>query len=231
MQILDKDELETRADAIVQRLQAYCDEGKKVFLTSSFQSQSLPLLHMISRADRDIPVYYTNTGYLFPETIRFAEQLASDLSLNVIPLRPEVSKIRQMDREGRMLYTSDPDHCCYLNKVQPLEPVLMTHDIWVNGIRADQSDVRSKMAVEESAPHGCTRYHPMLEWDTRMVYYYRKQHGLPEHPLEAQGYLSIGCEPCTRKFTADQDERSARWFGMNKTECGLHTTLAAGDAG
>lgn len=230
MQILDKAELEQRADAIVERLQAYADAGKKLFATCSFQTQSLPLLHMISRADRDIPVYYTNTGFLFPETIRFADQLAEEMGLRVIGLRPEVTKIRQMDHQGRFLYTSDPDHCCYLNKVQPLEPVLIEHDVWINGIRADQSEVRAAMAEEESAPHGCLRYHPMLQWDSKMVYYYRKNHDLPEHPLEAQGYLSIGCEPCTTKFLDNGNERNSRWFGMNKTECGLNTTLVTEEA-
>ena len=230
MEILDKQALDTKANAIVDRLQGYVDGGKKVFATCSFQTQSLPLLHMISRADRDIPVYYTNTGFLFPETIRFADQLSKDLGLRVIGLRPEVTKIRQMDHQGRFLYTSDPDHCCYLNKVQPLEPVLIEYDIWVNGIRADQSSVRAQMSVETPAPHDCMRYHPMLDWDSRMVYFYRKNHELPEHPLEAQGYLSIGCEPCTTKFLAEGNERNSRWFGMNKTECGLHTTLATEQA-
>jgi phosphoadenosine phosphosulfate reductase len=230
MQILDKQVLAQRADAIVERLQAYVDDGKKVFATCSFQTQSLPLLHMISLAERDIPVYYTNTGFLFPETIRFADQLSEDLGLRVIGLRPEVTKIRQMDHHGRFLYTSDPDHCCTLNKVQPLEPVLIEYDVWVNGIRADQSEVRARMQEEEAAPHGCTRYHPMLGWDSRMVFYYRKENALPEHPLESQGYLSIGCEPCTTKFLVEGNERNARWFGMNKTECGLHTALATEEA-
>ncbi len=226
--ILDKKDLEAKADAVVTKLHGYLDAGKKVFATCSFQSQSLPLLHMISRVDRDIPVYYTNTGFLFPETVRFADQLSRDLGLRVIALRPDVTKIKQLDRAGRFLYASDPDHCCYLNKVAPLEPVLMEHDIWVNGVRADQSEVRSQMAEEEAAAHNCMRYHPMLDWDTRMVYYYRKYHDLPEHPLEAQGYLSIGCEPCTAKAFDEGNARNSRWFGMNKTECGLNTTLVAG---
>ena len=230
MAILDKKDLEARADAIVERLHAYLDDGKKVFTTSSFQSQSMPLLHMISRVDRDIPVYYTNTGFLFPETIRFADQIADLLGLRIIGLRPEVTKIRQMDNQGRFLYTSDPDHCCYLNKVAPLEPILIENDIWINGIRADQSKVRSQMAEEEPASHNCLRYHPMLQWDSKMVYYYRKYHDLPGHPLEEKGYQSIGCEPCTSKYFGEGNERNSRWFGMNKTECGLNTTLVAAGA-
>jgi phosphoadenosine phosphosulfate reductase len=229
MQLLDSQELDARADAIVEKIHAYLDAGRRVFTTSSFQTQSLPLLHMISRVGRDIPVYYTNTGFLFADTIRFAEQLAQDLDLNVIPLRPDVPKIEQMDRAGRFLYASDPDYCCYLNKVQPLEPVLMSHDVWINGVRADQSSVRAAMQEEEPARHGCLRYHPMLGWDSRSVYYYRKMHDLPEHPMEAKGYLSIGCEPCTSKAFDEGNARNARWFGMNKTECGLNTTLVAGN--
>ena len=225
--ILDKKDLEAKADAIVERIHTYLDAGEKVFTTSSFQSQSLPLLYMISRVGRNIPVYYTNTGFLYPETVRFTDQLKQDLGLNVIALRPETPKIKQLDNAGRFLYASDPDHCCYLNKVQPLEPVLMEHNIWINGVRADQSSVRGAMAEEEAASHCCMRYHPMLNWDSKMVYYYRKYHDLPEHPLEAQGYLSIGCEPCTSK-AGEGNERNSRWFGMNKTECGLNTTLVAG---
>jgi phosphoadenosine phosphosulfate reductase len=108
-----------------------------------------------------------------------------------------------------------------------LEPVLIEKDIWINGIRADQSDVRAAMTEEEPAQHNCKRFHPMLRWTSKMVYYYRQYNGLPEHPLESQGYTSIGCEPCTAKSFGDHNERNARWFGMNKTECGLNTTLIA----
>ena len=224
--IFDKKDLEAKTDTIIKRIHAYLDAGQKVFTSSSFQSQSLPLLHIISRVDRNLPVYYTNTGFLYPQTVRFADQLKQDLGLNVIALRPGTPKIKQLDTAGRFLYASDPDHCCYLNKVQPLEPVLREHDVWINGVRADQSSVRAAMAEEAPATHNCLRYHPMLNWDSKMVYYYRKYHKLPEHPLEAQGYQSIGCEPCTTKARED-NERNSRWFGMNKTECGLNTTLVA----
>ena len=224
--IFDKKDLEAKTDTIIKRIHAYLDAGQKVFTSSSFQSQSLPLLHIISRVDRNIPVYYANTGFLYPQTVRFADQLKQDLGLNVIALRPGTPKIKQLDTAGRFLYASDPDHCCYLNKVKPLEPVLGEYDVWINGVRAEQSSVRAAMAEEEPATQNCLRYHPMLNWNSKMVYYYRKYHKLPEHPLEAQGYQSIGCEPCTTK-AGEGNERNSRWFGMNKTECGLNTTLVA----
>ncbi len=217
--------MDTDITPIRQRIEAYQAAGKKLFATSSFQSHSLALLHIISRIDRSIPVYFMNTGFLFPETLAFAEQIAADFGLSIMGLRPLVPKIHQLDDHGQLYFASDPDYCCYLNKIQPLEPVLMTHDVWINGIRGDQNDNRKAMQEEERAPHGTVRYHPMLHWTSRMVHEYGKQHALPPHPLEAAGYLSIGCEPCTTKYFGDGNERNSRWFGLNKTECGLHTQL------
>ena len=102
----------------------------------------------------------------------------------------------------------------------------MTNDIWINGVRADQNENRKQMRVIQESSYNTLRYHPMLEWTSRDVYQYMADHHLPAHPLEKKGYLSIGCEPCTRKFVDGGNERNARWFGMNKTECGLHTDLA-----
>jgi phosphoadenosine phosphosulfate reductase len=210
---------------IERKILEYQDQGKSLFATSSFQSHSLPLLHILSRIDNTIPVYFTNTGFLFPKTLMFAEQLASDLGLYIIGLRSATPKVHQKDHEGRFYFTSDPDHCCYLNKIQPLEPILMKHDVWINGIRADQSAHRKTMREEEPAPYNTMRYHPMLSWDARMIHHYVQEYDLPPHPMESDGYLSIGCEPCTSKFLSEGNERNARWFGMNKTECGLHTQL------
>ncbi len=209
--------------AIKKQLRAFREEGKRVFATSSFQTQSVPLLHILSRVDRDIPVYFLNTGYLFPETIRFKDRIRDDFGLNIIPLYPTVPKSQQKDRNGTLLFLTDPDYCCYLNKTQPMEPILAGHDIWISGVRGDQNATREQMGTFEEAPFNCTRYHPVLGWTEKMIYRYIKEHGLPKHPLEESGYMSIGCEPCTRKITGDG--RDGRWFGMNKTECGLHTEL------
>lgn len=215
-------------EGILRKIEGYIADGKRVFATSSFQSQSLPLLHILSLSKYKVPVYYTNTGYLFPSTLKFADHLSKRLNLNIVGLAPIVPKNRQLDRNGRLLFASDPDYCCYLNKVQPLDPVLREYDVWINGIRADQSETRKQMSIEEPAPYGCLRYHPMLEWTSKMVHYYCKDNNLPSHPMESEGYLSIGCEPCTTKYV-EGNERNSRWFGMNKTECGLHTDLIAKD--
>ena len=203
----------------------YKQKGKKLFTTSSFQSHSIILLHILSRIDNSIPVFFLDTGYHFPETIEYKEQITKLYNLNTIDLKSSTPKNMQKDKNGRLLFTSDPDHCCYLNKVQPMESILMSYDVWINGVRADQSKVRKEFKEEENAPHGVIRFHPVIDWTTKQILDYRKEFDLPVHPLEAKGYMSIGCEPCTRKFDPDISEREARWFGMNKTECGLHTEL------
>jgi phosphoadenosine phosphosulfate reductase len=106
-----------------------------------------------------------------------------------------------------------------------MEKILQIHDIWINGIRGDQNKFRSNLKVEEAAPYGSLRFHPMLDWSSRDIFTYIKEFNISRHPLDAQGYLSIGCEPCTHKPHPDIDEREARWYGLNKTECGLHTDL------
>ena len=210
---------------IERTINGYTKSGKKVFTTSSFQSHSIPLLHIISEIDNSIPIVFINTGYHFPETIQFRDDIAEKLRLNVVDLRSEVPRINQRGADGRLLFVSDPDQCCFVNKTQPMEKWLMKYDIWINGVRADQSMARKSMKVEQNAPHGVTRFHPMLDWNPKKIFDYRKAHNLPDHPLESKGYLSIGCEPCTRKIDPEMMEREARWFGLNKTDCGLHSEL------
>lgn len=214
-------------NGIKAKIEHYKAENKKVFTSSSFQSHSLVLLHILSRIDQSIPVYFINTGYHFPETIRFRDEVTKLFGLNTIDLQSEVPKYMQRDGEGRLLFASDPDHCCYLNKTQPMDGVLRTHDVWINGVRADQSAVRAAMKVEQPAPHSSIRFHPMLDWSAKMIWEYQKEFKLPRHPLEEKGYVSIGCEPCTRRLDPAMQEREARWYGLKKVECGLHTELVS----
>jgi phosphoadenosine phosphosulfate reductase len=214
-------------EAIIQQVQRYKAEGKKLFTSSSFQSHSLVLLHILSRVDRTIPVYFINTGFHFPETIRFRDYVTRLFGLNTLDLKSEVPKYLQRDAEGRLLFTSDPDHCCHLNKTQPMDAVLREYDVWINGVRADQSAVRAAMKVEQPAPYGKLRFHPMLDWTAKMIWQYQKEYNLPRHPLEEKGYVSIGCEPCTRRLDPNMQEREARWYGLKKAECGLHTDLVS----
>ena len=212
-------------DSIQKTIYQYKQGGFKMFTSSSFQSHSLVLLHIISRTDPTIPVYFINTGYHFPETLAFRDEIAAKFKLKVIDLKPDVPKFMQRDSEGKLLFTSDPDHCCYLNKTQPMDGILRIHDVWINGVRADQSSVRASMKEFQPSIHNTIRYHPMLNWTSKMIWQYRKEYKLPSHPLEEKGFVSIGCEPCTRRLSPAMQEREARWFGLKKVECGLHTEL------
>ncbi|MBW6480353.1 MAG: phosphoadenylyl-sulfate reductase [Bacteroidales bacterium] len=202
----------------------FIQDGKHLFVTSSFQTQSIALLHIISQTDQSIPVYFINTGYHFPETIVHKNNVASLLGLNVIDLMPLIPKSNQRDGKGNLLFTFDPDYCCYVNKVQPVEPLLDKYDIWISGVRADQNQMRSGFQVFQPTSGRAVRYHPLLNWSAKDIDHYLERFDLPAHPLEKKGYKSIGCEPCTKPLKT-QNNRDGRWYGMKKTECGLNTEL------
>lgn len=209
---------------IYRQLDSFKSAGKTFFTTCSFQSHSLVLLHLLVQYDKSIPVYFLNTGYHFPETLLFRDQIAAMLGIRITDLIPGVSKSQQRDSEGNLLFTFDPDYCCYLNKVQPIEQLSDRYDVWINGIRADQNRHRKSLKTIEATGHRAVRFHPLLDWDENAIMDYLSSHKLPPHPLQAKGYSSIGCEPCTRPAKPGED-RDGRWFGLHKTECGLNTSL------
>lgn len=206
------------------QFQRYRAAGKRMFATSSFQTHSLPLLHILSDWDRSVPIYFINTGYHFAETLAFRDKVVANLGMRLVDLHPMTPKNLQRDAGGLLYYASDPDQCCFMNKVQPLQTVLAQMDVWINGIRAEQNANRGGMSLEEQTPQGAVRYHPMLSWTDRMIFRYIHLHDLPAHPLDAAGYASVGCEPCTRRVDGG-NSRDGRWFGLKKTECGLHVDL------
>lgn len=213
-------------DEIRLAVQRYVEAGKRVFVSSSFQSHSIPLLHILSRLQQQIPVYFINTGFLFPETIEFRQRIQRELNLNVVDVRPNIPKIHQLNSQGQFFFASNTEQCCYLNKIQPMEAVLAEYDVWISGVRADQTATRAAMSVEAPGPFNVTRFHPMLGWDDAAISQYREEHQLPDHPLDKVGITNIGCEPCTMQVSGVEGQRSGRWAGQKKTECGLHLDLA-----
>lgn len=209
-----------------QEVQAYIESGRSVIASSSFQTQSMPLLHLISRFCPDIPVYFLDTGFHYPETLAYRDEVAADFGLNVVSLRSSVPMVQQVNGAGRFLFTSDPDRCCDFNKIVPMQSVLAEHDVWITGVRKDQSAHRAAMKKEAPGPFNVLRYHPMLDWDRSSIWRYISAHKLKKHPMHEKGYISIGCEPCTAAPSLDGIERSGRWLGLAKTECGLHTDLS-----
>lgn len=206
---------------IKEDLNNYLEEGKSICMTSSFQTHSLPLLHLMTRIYPKLPVLFIDTGFHFPETYAFRDKIWKEWNLNLINLKSSIPKNHQKDSEGRFLYTSDPEYCCFINKVKPLQEEVNKYDVWIAGLRKGQTAFREGLSKEVIQKNGQIKYHPILEWTSKMVYEYRKMYDLPEHPLDKLGYVSIGCQPCTTLPIKDA-ERSGRWFGMNKTECGIH---------
>lgn len=219
--------IEQEIRVFIEKAAEYQRKKWSLFATSSFQTHSIPLVHLISKIAPQTPVYFLDTGFHFPETHNFALEIGQAFGIDIVKVQSPVAKINQRGQDGSFHYATDPDYCCYLNKTLPTEALLREHDVWINGIRKDQNANRNQMPMETPAQYSVTRFHPMLNWTSRMIYHYIAENKLPAHPLEKQGYMSIGCRPCTRKFSFEEssDERNARWQGMNKTECGLHTDL------
>ena len=199
---------------------AWTAEGRRVVATSSFQTQSVPLLHMLAALPH-VQVALIDTGYLFPETYAFARELQAKFGFRLEVVRSPRTFAEQRTAKGSLLHSEDIEACCRLNKVEPMEIFLQPGEVWLSGIRADQTKHRAQKQRLETDARGVLRYHPMLAWTARDIYHYLRTFNLPKHPLEAAGYQSIGCVPCTRRWTG-ADARGARWQGSAKTECGLH---------
>jgi phosphoadenosine phosphosulfate reductase len=204
---------------------AWGNLGPNLAASSSFQTQSVPLLHLISETCPDMPIIFLDTGFHFPETLRFRDDLIDRFGLNVEVMHPEIEKDELFERHGESPYRTDPDLCCHINKVEPMQRALEGRSAWINGVRKDQTQQREQLEVLESTSRGILRVHPMLTWTSRDVWTYINEHDLPAHPLFEEGYMSIGCAPCTRPPSGDGGEREGRWSGSSKSECGLHTDM------
>ncbi len=194
-----------------------------IVTSSSFQTQSVPLLHMIALVCPEMPVLFLDTGYHFPETLAFRDALQRWLGLNVQVVYPDPDDKRYLENPLEPLYLRDPDLCCRIHKVRPMERALKGKVAWVTGVRRDQTAHRKTVRMIDRRADGLIRIHPLANWSKQDVWSYIDQHNLPAHPLFLQGYVSIGCAPCTRPVHEGEDERAGRWAGTDKTECGLHT--------
>lgn len=194
-----------------------------IVATSSFQSQSVALLHIISLVRSDLPVVFLDTGYHFPETLAYRDRLVERFGLTLRIIQPSHSMGEEVQRHGDVLYRRDPDLCCQINKVAPMQRVLEQVDAWISGIRRDQTSHRANAQTIETFADGRVKINPLISWDHRTLWSYIHKHDLPIHPLFSKGYVSIGCAPCTMPIARGMDERAGRWKGKRKIECGLHT--------
>jgi phosphoadenosine phosphosulfate reductase len=192
-------------------------------LTMSFQHEGVVIAHMLREIAPQTPIFFIDTGYHFPETLAYRDELISRFGLPVRNLTSVMPREELVAKHGDHLYDRDPDLCCKINKVDPMQLALVGVRAWINGRRRDQAVTRQAMAIVERLNGGVVKLNPLANWNSRDTYRYLTKHDIPTHPLFEQGYTSIGCWPCTRPVLAGEDERAGRWAGRGKVECGLHT--------
>lgn len=201
----------------------------KVALTSSFGAEAVVLLHMVAEIEPATPVLFLDTGKLFEETLSYRDTLVARLGLtDVRTLTPASYELAALDPDGH-LHATAPDQCCFVRKVAPLDRAIAGFDAWITGRKAYQSGGRADLAPIEAAD-GRIKINPLLGWRTADIDAYMDRHALPPHPLLADGYLSIGCAPCTDRVCEGEDARAGRWRGRGKTECGIHRPRGASEA-
>lgn len=188
--------------------------GDDLVVTASFGDATL--VHLVSQAIPNADIVLLDTGYLFAETEWYADQLRDRFGLNLRVIGPDP------DAEPN-LWQTNPDACCRMRKVEPLERVLAGKRAWVTGLRrSDSESRRSAPIVHDDLLRGVTKINPIATWTDDDVATHSRRFNLPEHPLADRGYASIGCWPCTQPAIDADDPRSGRWAGQTKTECGLH---------
>ncbi|MGV8833097.1 MAG: phosphoadenylyl-sulfate reductase [Devosia sp.] len=191
-------------------------------IVSSFGADSAVLLHLVAQVDPSLPVYFLETGKHFQETLDYVETLKNHLGLiNVHAIHPNEADITRFDPAGT-LWETDPDSCCHIRKTEPLEPVTEQYAGWVTGRKRFQTRERGVLPHFELTSDDRIKVNPLAYFNDADVNQYKIDHALPEHPLFAKGYKSIGCAPCTSVVAEGEDPRAGRWRGLNKKECGIH---------
>ena len=182
------------------------------------------LVHLAATVAPGIDVVFLDTGYHFPETIGTRDAIAETYPVNLLSIQPLRTVAEQDAEHGRRLHERDPDRCCALRKVEPLERALAPYTAWINGMRREESPTRAHIpVVGYDAERDMVKISPLAAWTEQDVAAYIAHHGVLTNPLFAEGYTSIGCAPCTRKPLPGEPARAGRWAGSAKTECGLHT--------
>ena len=206
----------------------------RIAAVSSFGAESAVLLHLLASVDRAVPVLFLETGKHFPETLAYRDDLAARLGLtNVISLTPDMTELASRDENG-LRWSYDPDGCCEIRKVRPLARALSQFDASFTGRKGFQSETRAglpRFELDQTDHAGRLKVNPLADWSAAQIADYFAATGLPAHPLVEQGYLSIGCSPCTSKVLPGEDARAGRWKGWDKSECGIHSPVQLGPDG
>ena len=201
------------------------NQTARLCLTSSFQAEDMVVTHLLRTRTPDFVVLFLDTGYHFPETYEYRDRMTKQWSLNLVNALP-TQTVAQQESELGILYRSEPTRCCQLRKVEPLMRGLEPFDIWFTGLRREQSPTRRNLKKVElhRLPTGRSLWKVSLlaDWNWEQVWQYADANGIPHLPQYDEGYLSIGCQPCTALPSDPNNPRSGRWGGT-KLECGIHT--------
>lgn len=196
--------------------------GAGVCVTCSMQDAVL--VHLVAQERPGVPVVFLDTGYHFAETLGTRDAVAATYPVTMLNITPRQTVAEQDALYGERLYARDPDRCCALRKVEPLERALGPYQAWMTGMRRDDAPTRAGVPVVQwDARRAMVKVNPLAAWTLDDVTAYAAEHGVLVNPLVGEGYPSIGCSPCTRSVAPGEDLRAGRWAGISKTECGLHT--------
>jgi phosphoadenosine phosphosulfate reductase len=206
--------------------------GRRAAIGTSYQGAGLVMMHLAKQAGIQFPVFTLDTGLLFPETLELKRRLEDFFGFQIESLVPDLTVEQQAEAQGPELWKRDPDLCCTMRKVLPLQGKLADLDCWITGLRRQQSDSRAETGIveiyvfDEASKRDIVKLNPMAGWTREAVWNYIHEHKIPYNPLHDQGYRSIGCQPCTGRTGDGDHERAGRWTGFNKVECGIHTFLS-----
>ncbi len=205
--------------------------GDRAAIGTSFQGAGLVVMHTAYQNDFRFPVFTIDTELLFPETLELKAKLEKRFGIEIESLHPEQTVEEQAAEHGPELWKRYPDLCCTMRKVIPLQKKLKTLDVWITGLRRQQSDTRQRTKIVELYKFDVLhdqyilKLNPMANWTRDAVQAHLREHDIPTNPLLLRGYRSIGCMPCTRPVGEGESERAGRWTGFDKSECGIHTFL------
>lgn len=200
----------------------------RIATVSSFGTESAVLLHLVAQADPDVPVIFVDTLKMFPETLAYRDELVARFGIrNSETVAPDPEALAKKDETG-LRWSYDPDGCCAIRKVEPLARAKQGLDSWISGRKAFQAATRQNIPRFQ-VENGQMKLNPLGDWTKADLEAYFEAYDLPRHPLEAQGYPSIGCEPCTSKVLPGEDPRAGRWRGWDKVECGIHSPIPTVD--
>ncbi|PLR96829.1 phosphoadenylyl-sulfate reductase [Bacillus sp. T33-2] len=202
----------------------YREYGDKVLYACSFGAEAIVMLDLISKVADHPKIVFLDTGLHFKETYELIEKIRTKYpGLDLELVQPSLSLESQSTKYGAELWKSDPNLCCYLRKIKPLEEKLSTVHAWISGLRRDQSPTRKNTQfINRDERFKKIKICPLIHWTREDIWSYIRLNNLPYNELHDKSYPSIGCEKCTVPVTGSEDQRAGRWVQFNKTECGLH---------